>query len=441
MRRSERVKSRVTVLDVRRVNRAQVLALLFFNGPLTRPTLGQSTGLSVASVASVVGDLVDEGLIVEAGTDKPEGGRPRVRVAVNPSFGTVLGVDISQTMTSVGAFDLSMREIGRADITLHPAECTVEAIVESVAAAIAEVLARLPNGTPPVLGVGVGVPGLVFHGAQTLVYAPNVFWDGVPLLQFLQEATGLPVFMENRVRTFGQAEMWFGAGRGTRNSAIILLNRGISAAIFVDGSLYQGATWTAGEWGHTTLVPGGRECLCGGQGCVSAYLGGGALIEQWAEANKGIQLPSHYDDEEWLDRFLAAIPDDRAAAELLEQTAKYLGIALANIVNFLNPERIVLGGWVGHKLGPDVLAQARRAMEAQVLSPLAEGTSIEFGELGPDASALGASTLVVADLLNNGGQSILLEDDASSADLATTPVSARLGQSLNTRRNGDLTRA
>ena len=167
------MKSRVTVLDVRRVNRAQVLALLFFNGPLTRPTLGQSTGLSVASVASVVGDLVDEGLIVEAGTDKPEGGRPRVRVAVNPSFGTVLGVDISQTMTSVGAFDLSMREIGRADVTLHPAECTVEATVESVAAAIAEVLARLPNGTPPVLGLGVGVPGLVFHGAQTLVMRPT----------------------------------------------------------------------------------------------------------------------------------------------------------------------------------------------------------------------------------------------------------------------------
>ena len=90
------MKSHVTVLDVRRVNRAQILGLLFFNGPLTRTVLGQSTGLSVASVASVVGDLMDERLIVVAGTDESEGGRPRVRVAVSPAFGTVIGVDIAE---------------------------------------------------------------------------------------------------------------------------------------------------------------------------------------------------------------------------------------------------------------------------------------------------------------------------------------------------------
>jgi predicted NBD/HSP70 family sugar kinase len=431
----------VTVLDVRRVNRAQILGLLFFNGPLTRTVLGQSTGLSVASIASVLGDLMDERLIVEAGTDESEGGRPRVRLAVNPGFGTVIGVDIAQWKTSVGAFDLSMSEIGRTDLALHPAECGPEAVISSVAEAIGEVMAQLPPGTPPVFGVGVGVPGPVFHGEETLVYARNVAWDGVPVTRRLRDAVGLPVFVENRVRTFGQAEMWFGAGRGTSNTTIVLLNTGTSAAIFVDGSLYQGATWTAGEWGHTTLVADGRPCSCGGRGCISAYLGGGALIEQWAASNNEIHLPPHYDGEEWLDRFLAAVPEDRAAARLLEQTARYLGLALANIVNFLNPERIVIGGWVGHKLGPDVLAQARHAMEAQVFRFSAESTPVEFGQLGPDASALGASTLVVAELLANGGRAVTYAE-TQSPFLAWQPHSRQLnfGQRRSARRNSELTR-
>jgi predicted NBD/HSP70 family sugar kinase len=432
----------VTVLDVRRVNRAQILGLLFFDGPLARSVLGQSTGLSTASIATVVGDLLDERLVVEAGNDEPEGGRPRVRLAINPTFGTVIGVDIAQTTTSVGAFDLSMHEIGRADIALHPAECEPQTVVDSVAEAIGGLLTQLPQGSPPVLGVGVGVPGPAFHGPETLVYAPHIAWSGVPLPRLLQGALGLPVFVENRVRTFGQAEMWFGAGRGTGNAVVVLLNRGLSAAIFVDGSLYQGASWTAGEWGHTALIAGGRPCACGGRGCVSAYLGGAAIIEQWAEANELVKLPPHYDGEEWLDRFLAAVPDDPAAAHLLGQTAEYLGIALANIINFVNPERIVIGGWVGHKLGPDVLVRARRVMQAQVFISPEGSTSIEFGELGPDASALGASTLVVAELLANGGRPSAF---SSSKDRSTPwqPQSRLLvrGQRLNAWRTTDRARS
>jgi len=132
-------------------------------------------------------------------------------------------VDIAQWKTSVGAFDLSMSEIGRTDLALHPAECSPDEVIGSVAEAIGEVIARLPPGTPPVFGVGVGVPGPVFHGQETLVYAPNVAWDGVPVTRLLRDAVGLPVFVENRVRTFGQAEMWFGAGRGTSNTTIVLL--------------------------------------------------------------------------------------------------------------------------------------------------------------------------------------------------------------------------
>lgn len=396
-------KSRMTVLDVRRVNRAQVLQLLFFNGALSRTSLGDSTGLSMASITNVVGELLGEGVLREAGTEEPNGGRPRSRVAINPDHATILGVDVSQSGISIGAFDLAMQELDRSEIDIHPAECSSEESIHLLVEALETLRGRLGAAATP-LGVGIGVPGPAVRGEQSFVYAPNVEWQAVPVQQKLQEALALPVFVENRVRTFGQAEMWFGAGRGTRNTVIILLNTGIGAAIFVDGRLYQGATWTAGEWGHTAIVADGRRCLCGGRGCLSAYLGGGALVERWAEANSEVSLPSHYDGPEWLDRLLAAAGEDAAAAELLDESAHLLGISLANVVNFLNPERIVIGGWAGHRLGPELLEKARAAMEKQTFQFFAERTPIVFGELGADASALGASTLVLAEFLERGGQ-------------------------------------
>jgi len=195
--------------------------------------------------------------------------------------------------------------------------------------------------------------------------------------------------------------MWFGAGRGVRHAAIVLLGTGVGAAIFTDGSLYRGATSSAGELGHTSVVVGGRHFRCGANGCLEAYVGSGAILERWAQMS-GQPRTADQDEEATLEALLSGTEGDGAASKLLDETALYIGVGIANLVNLFNPERIVIGGWVGLLLGPALLPRIRDAASAQALNYPFGRVSIELGRLGSDAVALGAATLVAEQFLTHG---------------------------------------
>jgi predicted NBD/HSP70 family sugar kinase len=395
---------RATVRDLRRVNRSAVLRPLFLEGPLNRVVLAQQTGLSSASVTNVIGDLLDEELVVEVGTEESDGGRPRVLLKVNPDFGVVIGVDVGETGIRVEGFDLSMTELAGATVGVHPQEHDADSIVEHIAAAVNELRATFEGEGRRILGVGVAVPGVVEHDPDVRVYAPSIGWQGVPVGRSLRDRVDLPLFVENGAKTLGQAEMWLGAGRGARHAVVTLWGTGVGAAIFADGTLYRGAASSAGEWGHTSVVVGGKNCRCGAAGCLEAYIGAEALLREWARADEAVSLPAIFEQEEWLDRLLEASSSSDSAALLLDRTATYFGTAAANLVNLFNPERIVVGGWVGLKLGPALLPKIRAVLAAQALDYSATRVTVELGQLGNDAVALGASTLVVEELLASGGR-------------------------------------
>jgi len=396
---------RATVRDLRRGNRAAVLRPLFLEGPLNRVVLAQLTGLSSASVTNVIGDLLDEELVVEVGTEESDGGRPRVRLSVNPDFGAVIGVDVGETGIKVEGFDLSMTEIAGAAVDAHPKEHDAGTVVEYVAAAVNELQSQIERSGRRVLGVGVGVPGVVEHDRDVHVHAPSIGWDAVPLSRLLLRARiDLPLFIENGAKTLGQAEMWLGAGRGARHAVVMLWGTGVGAAMFADAVLFRGAASSAGEWGHTNAVVGGKRCRCGASGCLEAYIGAEALVREWASADDLIAVPDEFDQVEWIDRLIAAAPTSDAAAAVLDRTAVYVGTSAANLVNLFNPERVILGGWVGLKLGPLLLPKIREVVAAQALDYAAARVSVVLGQLGTDAVALGASTLVVEELLVGGGQ-------------------------------------
>jgi predicted NBD/HSP70 family sugar kinase len=236
------------------------------------------------------------------------------------------------------------------------------------------------------------------------VHAPSIGWNAVPLAQLLRAQLELPLFVENGAKTLGQAEMWLGAGRGARHAVVTLWGTGVGAAIFADGALLRGAASSAGEWGHTNAVVGGRGCRCGAAGCIEAYIGAEALVREWARADDLISLPQEFDQVEWIDRLVLASSSSEAAAMVLDRTATYFGTAAANLVNLFNPERVIVGGWVGLKLGPLLLPKIRAVVAEQALDYAAARVSVVLGQLGTDAVALGASTLVVEELLANGGR-------------------------------------
>ena len=381
-----------------------MLRRLYFDGPVSRLDLAGRTGLSPATVGNVMAELLHDRIVVETGQVDSDGGRPAVLVQVNPRHAAVIGVDVGETGAAIELFDLTLGKLAAVDEPFRLPQESPATLVSVIAKGVSQLIKKARIPASQVLGIGVGVPGVVAHDGEEYIYAPSLGWEKIPLLQLLQPALPAPVMLDNGAKTMGRAEMWFGAGRDARDVAVVLLGTGVGAAFFNDGALYRGATSSAGEWGHTCVVVGGRRCRCGADGCLEAYVGAGAILDRWGERSRRAKLEPN-DERQQLHDLLGAAHRNQAAATVLEETATYLGAGLGNLVNLFNPERIVIGGWVGHLLGPALLPTIRRAAAAQALRFPFSHVAIELGRLGPDAVALGAATLVVERFLATGGRS------------------------------------
>ncbi|MDH6224150.1 ROK family transcriptional regulator [Streptomyces sp. MJP52] len=404
-----RARNGRTVRDLRRGNRAAVLRQLYFDGPLTRFDLGPATGLSSGSVSNVVAELIADGVVEEAGSVDSDGGRPRTLLRVVPGSGHLIGVDVGETRVRVELFDLSLAEVSRTERPLEPQRYDVEVVTGHIRDGVAEVLATAGLAPERLLGVGIGVPGIVARDPErgATVHGQTMGWDAVPLEALLRERSGLPervpYFIDNGAKTLGQAEMWFGAGRGAGDAVVVLFGSGVGACLVSDDVEHGRAL----EWGHLTVRVRGRRCRCGALGCLEAYAGAEALVARWREA--GGRPPEGADEETSLTALLAAAHPERGgtpdpvALGVLEETAEYLGAGLSDLVNLFQPERILIGGWAGLQLGARFLPAVRRHATAYSLAHPAGRVRIELGRLGPDAVTVGAATLPLADFLARGG--------------------------------------
>lgn len=403
-----------TVRDLRRSNRSLLLRRLYFDGPLSRQDLIDTTTLSAASVSNVVGDLINDRLVAEVGSVGSEGGRPRILLQVDSGRWHAIGVDVGETRVLVELFTLDLAVLARAEHVLPDGCGDVAAVVERIDAGLRGVLEESGIDQGTVVGVGVGVPGVVAHSAQggvldTVVHGQTIGWDAVPLERLLRETgsvrADLPLFIDNGATTLGQAEMWFGAGRGARDAVIALIGSGVGACVVADGSPYRGTGRSAGEWGHTTVQVGGRQCRCGARGCLEAYVGAEAVIERYREAAADTPSEGGRRQPESEESALAAIlaadeRGDEAAHAVLEETAVYLGVGVANLINLFNPERIALGGWAGLLLGARLLPRVREIAGEYALRHAFATVDLTLCQLGPDAVARGAATLPVAGFLS-----------------------------------------
>ncbi|MFF1381713.1 ROK family protein [Streptomyces sp. NPDC058308] len=417
-------RSSRTVRDLRVGNRASVLQRLYFGGPMSRQALGPATGLSSGSVSNVVAELTADGLLEEAGSVESDGGRPRTLLRVAPSSGRLIGVDVGETRVRVEAFDLGLKELARTERPLTESGYDVATIVRHIREGVAQVCAeaRIEPGAPhgSLIGVGVGVPGIVDREgagdqgdvAGTVVHGQTIGWDAVPLERMLREEVELPAdtayFVDNGARALGQAEMWFGGGRGASDAAIVLIGSGVGACIVTGGVIHGGARGGPAEWGHLTVSVRGRRCRCGARGCLEAYAGAEALLARWQE--EGGLLPPGADEETGVSALLgAAYPQDGTApdpvaAAVLDETAEYLGAGISDLVNLFGPERVLVGGWAGLQLGPHLLPAVREYTDAYALRHPATRATVELGQLGPDAVTVGAATLPLADFFSRGGR-------------------------------------
>jgi predicted NBD/HSP70 family sugar kinase len=343
--------------------------------------------------------MIDEGLVEEAGLVGSDGGRPRALLRVAPGYGYVVGADVGETRLLVELYDLAMSRLGVAQYHVDEDGADSEVVAAKLLEGLDAVVAEAGIEESEVLGFGVGVAGVVDQtNGDAVVYAQTTGWDGVPLGAMLRESTDVPVFVENGAKTVGQAEMWFGAGRGARHAVIVMVGTGVGAAVVMNGQSYRGAHSNAGEWGHTTLVYDGDVCRCGARGCLEAYIGADTVNRRLAEA-----VGEPYDETRLIRMLAADAPLEGKVAEVFAETVGYLGAGIGGLVNLFSPERIVLGGPAGLAMGERFLPEIRAAASRNALRRPYSQTRIDLCQLGPDAVAMGAATLPVARLLGDGG--------------------------------------
>ena len=382
-----------TTSDIRTASRFEVLRGVYAAGSTTRQALAAAGPLSFATVSNVVAELLDAGVLVETEYEASAGGRPRARLGVNAGRGRLAGVAVSETHVRVEVFDLALRPVSSDIRPLRLAEVSADELVAAVTAGI-----RAADGHGPgVLGAGVSLPGYVWSrsGAVPLFDGIGAAGGGA-LGGRLARELGLAVVADNPLKAATLAELWFGAGVGASTLVTVTLGTGAGAGVALRGTLLRGATDSAGEWGHTTLVLDGEQCRCGARGCVEAYVGASAILRRWGRPAA--------DELTGMAELAAAVrAEDPAALAAVEQVGRYLGAGLANLVNIFNPDIVVLGGWVVDQLGEWLLPAARATAKARALAWPFAATTIQRSPISVHRTCLGMAAFALENFLRDAG--------------------------------------
>ena len=301
----------------------------------------------------------------------------------------VVGVDVGGTNIKLGIVHPRGKVIARNCFATRPFASSKIRLINALAGAVLDIIARAGLTKKDIAGIGVGLPGLIDHAAGVVRFLPNIpGWRHVCLRAILAQKTGLPVVVDNDVKLITLAEWKFGAGKGAANMMCITLGTGVGAGLILNNALYRGEGNAAGELGHVPLNELGAACNCGGWGCFETYVGNRRLT---ARANRIMNAK-----DMTLERMYAlAKAGNRKALRFWHETAEHLGNGLTGAVNLLNPRLIVIGGGVSNNhqiLFPTIKAVIRkRAMATQ-----AAMVKITRAQLGDDAGIIGAQVLVLA---------------------------------------------
>ncbi|MBU8922410.1 MAG: ROK family protein [Bacteroidales bacterium] len=312
----------------------------------------------------------------------------------------ILGIDIGGTDVKTGIVSVDGSIESRGTIETKPGEGP-----DALAGRVRDWYKENLAGNPPVSVAGLGCAGLVDSSRGFLYNSPNLEgWTDVPLGKIFGEKLGMSVTVENDVNAAVWGEYLFGSGRGTSSFVALTLGTGVGGGIVLDGSLYRGASGLAGEIGHHVILADGPRCACGSRGCLEALIGSPAIRARATRKSSGTEsLLAGGKDHSVKEIYEAAARGDVAAIETFEETGRYLGIGLANIVHILNPDRIAIGGGVAGA-GEMMLGPARESMKKHLMGDILRDVDVVPAVLGNAASFSGVAMLAAAEagLMNAG---------------------------------------
>lgn len=384
---------------IRQINRSIILNLIRSRGPLSRTDIARISGLSLATVSGITGDLLESDFVHETGEGESTGGRPPVLLTLNGRAGFVVGLKLTETSIISVLTDLDANVL-HSSMTPVSSPHDLQATLATIVAAIEEMLGTRGVDRRKVMGVGIGMAGLVDSAAGVCLYSPFFNWRNVSLAHPIEKQLGLPVYIENDVNTLTIAEQWFGAAHNIDHFLVVTVGRGIGLGIVANGRFYRGASGGAGEFGHLTLDENGPLCDCGKRGCLEAIASDPAVVRAVAQATEhsgGTGGTGPLTFEAVSD---AAEAGEPAALAGLRRSGHAIGLGLAHLINLFNPQMVVLAG-EGLRAGDARLAPMREALERNVFNGLANDLKLVIEPSGDETWARGAACVVLGELFKH----------------------------------------
>jgi predicted NBD/HSP70 family sugar kinase len=369
--------------SLREANQTRIVDAVKRYGGLTQVDLIGVTGLSPATVSNIVKELSGVGVLHTTPTTRS--GRRAQHVTLARALGLVVGVHFSTRHLRVALSDLTSTIVAehhmplardhRADNEMDRAALLIADMLDSVDATMSEVIA---------VGIAISAP-LNRRTGTTARSGILRGWDGIQIAEVMSQRLKRPVFVDNAANFAALAELRTGAARGKQNAIFLDVGDGISAGLILKGCLFGGHNGSAGEFGHTTIRENGPLCRCGNRGCLEAIAGGPAVLESLKGTHGSLKLS---------DVVLRAMTGDDDCIRAIADAGKHIGVAVANLCNLLDPERVVVGGELARS-GELLLGPIRYAAERSIIVSEESMPDIVQGQLGARAATLGAAAYAI----------------------------------------------
>ena len=335
-------------------NELNVLQLIHAKCNISRIALSKETRLSAASITAIVQNLIDKGLVVESGHNSSALGRKPVSLRLRDDAGFLVGVDLGSFYTRVVITDLRGTPIYQQESETGMSDGR-DVVLSRTLKTIHKSMDRSKAPRDGFKGIGIGHSGVIDVTKGLVLSFPRpgqmAEWKNVPLRDIVEREFGLPCLLEDSVRAIATAEKYFGLGAGLSDFIYVDVGMGIGAAIFLDGKLYRGPGGSAGEFGHMTVDEHGPLCCCGNYGCLETLASCGAIIQSVKSAiEKGVDSKVRELAQGDLNRISiemvgqAAMQNDSLSFRVLHEAVSHIAVALADVVNLLNPHVLIFGG-------------------------------------------------------------------------------------------------
>ena len=388
-------------------NMRAVLMSLLYNEPAYRVQIAEQTSLSTTTITNIIDELISLGIVAEDGVEEANGrrrvGRPRSALRLVKDAHMAIGIQIGVETYRIAVANLKAEIIYSKSYTFSRSTPPQE-IFQNISNQTEAIITETGMDRQRIIGVGVGAAGLVNYQTGVNILSANLGWENIPIQDWLVQQLNLPVVVDNNVKAMALGEAFFGSGRNASSLVFVYGRVGVGSGIVMGNRLLRGADLGAGEIGHMIIVAdGGLSCRCGQCGCLETLVSEAALVKQAQEislAHPGSLLSNALKTGEGrpIDRvFKAAREGDPLAKAMIEQAARYLGIALANLVNLLNPEMIVLGGLFAQ--GEDlILPIAKEILHQTAFAGLGKKVKLQATSFGWQAGIVGAAALALTGL-------------------------------------------